>query len=335
MSENRQVSYQQAVKNAHQAARRGDRAQVRYWAERAVRIAPEREEIWILLGDLSQSEKRVKFYTKAVEVNPQSQQARQRLSQALKQLRKAQGGREQSLKPEIQPAVPFKATIHRKTTMRSALAAVTAAVFLGFLSWLGLSSLPALAGTTGEILITPTPQVFLAARDNMLTPTPTQTPTPTATFTPTPTFTATPSPTWTPLPPTATPQPVYGPRPGNIGSREFWLEVDLGDQIMVAHSGDEVLRVFSISTGKSSTPTITGSYQVYNKLNSQNMAGSDYYLPDVPFVMYFYKDFAIHGAYWHTDFGIPVSHGCINMIPGDAGWVYEAVRIGTWVIIHY
>jgi lipoprotein-anchoring transpeptidase ErfK/SrfK len=136
------------------------------------------------------------------------------------------------------------------------------------------------------------------------------------------------------LPPTETPIPAYR-RPGYIGSQEFWIEIDLGDQLMNAYRGDELLRTFTISSGTWATPTVTGSFQIFNRLTYQNMAGSDYYLPDVPYVMYFYRDFAIHGAYWHDNFGVPMSHGCVNMVPDDAGWLYQRSGIGTWVIIHY
>ena len=331
MAENPQVGYQEAVASAHRAAMRGDRVQAVYWAELVVKLAPDREEAWILLGDQSDLEERIKCYTKAVDANPRSQVARQRLSKALKEQRQ-QGP---SLNPKVQLRVPFSNTIQRKTSIRGALVILTVVMFFCVAAWLGVSSLPALAEASTYLFPTPSPQMLLAVRDNMLTSTPTKTPTPTATFTPTPTATATPSPTWTPLPPTATPQVSYGRRPGYVGRNEFWVEVDIGEQLLIAHRGDDVLRTFSISSGKSSTPTVTGSFQVYNMINSQTMFGSDFYLPDVPYVLYFYKDFAIHGAYWHTNFGNPVSHGCINMIPGDAGWIYQAARIGTWVIIHY
>ena len=80
---------------------------------------------------------------------------------------------------------------------------------------------------------------------------------------------------------------------------------------------------------------MVGQFQIYNKIPSQTMFGADFYLPDVPYVMYFYSSYAIHGAYWHDNFGAPMSHGCINMRVSQAEWLYNFAPIGTWVVIHY
>jgi lipoprotein-anchoring transpeptidase ErfK/SrfK len=296
----------------------------------AAKADPTREEAWLLLGDLAGSEGRLRYYSKALQANPRNITARKRLRQALQYQRQEKSQGVNKLADKIRLGVPFASTIQRKASLRGAMILMALAVILGTAAWTGWSSLPALAGTAAEIFPTHTPQVFLAARANPLTPTPT----PTATFTPSPTPTFTPTPTHTPQPPTATPQPVVN-RPGYIGSQEFWIEIDLGDQSLTAYRGSEVLRRFDISSGTWATPTVTGAYQVFNMLNYQTMAGTDYYLPDVPYVMYFYKDYAIHGAYWHNNFGVPMSHGCVNMEPSDASWVYQQTGIGTWVIIHY
>jgi lipoprotein-anchoring transpeptidase ErfK/SrfK len=53
-------------------------------------------------------------------------------------------------------------------------------------------------------------------------------------------------------------------------------------------------------------------------------------------VMYFYKDYGLHGTYWHSNFGTPMSHGCINFTIADAGWLFNNwVTFGTVVNIHY
>jgi lipoprotein-anchoring transpeptidase ErfK/SrfK len=64
------------------------------------------------------------------------------------------------------------------------------------------------------------------------------------------------------------------------------------------------------------------------------MSGPGYYLPDVPYVMYFYKDYGLHGTYWHHNFGTPMSHGCVNFPTVDAGWIFENSRVGTIVNVH-
>lgn len=333
MREN-QVSYPRALKKAQQAAKRGDKAQAQYWAEFAAAVAPDQETAWLLLGDLAELDERVGFYTRAVEANPTSQIARQRLAKAVRQLRRSQSQTSFKLLPNIRLGVPFAATIQRKGSIRAAMLSLFAAATLGLTAWVGVSWMPALGDPAVGIFHTQTPQALLAMRENLLTSTPTPTATATMTPTPTPTATATPRPTRTVPPPTAAPQSGYGQRPWHIGSTEFWLEVDLGDQRLIAHRGDQILEIFIISSGTWQTPTITGSFQIHSKVNSQTMAGSDFYLPDVPFVMYFYKDYAIHGTYWHTNFGTPMSHGCVNMATGDAGWVYQSAEVGTWVIIH-
>ncbi|NIO43122.1 MAG: L,D-transpeptidase family protein, partial [Burkholderiales bacterium] len=63
--------------------------------------------------------------------------------------------------------------------------------------------------------------------------------------------------------------------------------------------------------------------------------GFNYVLPNVPYVMYFYKDYAIHGTYWHNNFGTPMSHGCVNMSTADARWLYNWSSYGTLVNVHY
>lgn len=102
-----------------------------------------------------------------------------------------------------------------------------------------------------------------------------------------------------------------------------WIEIDLSDQRLYAHEGDRVVYDFLISSGKWA-PTPTGSFRIWIKLKYTKMSGGSkekgtyYYLPNVPFVMYFYKGYGIHGAYWHQNFGQPMSHGCINMATPDA-----------------
>jgi lipoprotein-anchoring transpeptidase ErfK/SrfK len=328
-----QFNYLQAIEKARQAVREGDREQAKHWAEYAAALGPDRDAAWVILGDVSDLAQRVKYYTKALEINPKNSAARQKLGQAVKALRSAQSRRKQKLTSQIHLGVPFKSTVRRKTSLKAALMLVIAAASLGMVAWGGISTIPELADASAGIFPTATLEVYLASRANPITPTPTATAT--ATPTPTQTPTPTPVPTSTPIPPTATSEPVYGTRPWHVGTQEFWIEINLSTQQLIARQGEEVLDTFWVSSGTWATPTVTGSFQVYHKLNSQTMAGYDYYLPDVPYVMYFYDDYAIHGAYWHSNFGSPMSHGCVNMESGEAGWLFEYAKIGTWVIVHY
>ncbi|HYI14740.1 MAG TPA: L,D-transpeptidase, partial [Thermomicrobiales bacterium] len=66
-----------------------------------------------------------------------------------------------------------------------------------------------------------------------------------------------------------------------------------------------------------------------------NTDGTTFIQEDVPWVMYFYADFAIHGAYWRYSFGYSGSHGCVNLPVSDAAWLYAWAPIGTRVEVHY
>ncbi|HSJ89426.1 MAG TPA: L,D-transpeptidase, partial [Anaerolineales bacterium] len=65
------------------------------------------------------------------------------------------------------------------------------------------------------------------------------------------------------------------------------------------------------------------------------MSGPGYYLRDVPWVMFFYEDYGFHGTYWHNNFGMPMSRGCVNLSVDDAAWLYQWASVGTRVSIHY
>lgn len=110
--------------------------------------------------------------------------------------------------------------------------------------------------------------------------------------------------------------------------------MDLSAQMVSAFDGETLVQSFIVSTGTASYPTVTGQFRVYTKLVSTAMAGPGYYLPGVPYTMYFYKGYALHGTYWHTNFGVPMSHGCINLRTSDAEWLFNFSSVGTLVNIH-
>lgn len=165
---------------------------------------------------------------------------------------------------------------------------------------------------------------------------------PTSTFTPTPpptdTPTPTPLPTETPLPPTATPLPPT-PLPSPTPDDTRWIDVNLTTQTLTAYELGVPVFTTAISSGLAETPTVIGRFRIYYKLPIQHMTGFhlgfDYDTPDVPNVMYFTGDFAIHGAYWHDDFGQPASHGCVNVSVSDSQWLYNFADIGTFVEVHH
>lgn len=117
-----------------------------------------------------------------------------------------------------------------------------------------------------------------------------------------------------------------------------WIEIDLSQQRLTAWIGDEVAGTWLISSGTAKTPTQIGEGRIYAKRTSQTMtgtiAGEYYYVPNVKWVSYFNGGEAIHGTYWHNNFGHPMSHGCINMTEAAAKFIYDFAPIGTKVIVH-
>lgn len=197
------------------------------------------------------------------------------------------------------------------------------------------SAAPIQANVLGKPSLTPT---LTPTSTPTLTPTatPTLTPTATATSTQTPTATNTPTrkPTKTRKPPTAIP-PTEAPYEPPIQESGRWIDIDLSQQILYAFVDDTLVNSFYVSTGTYLHPTVTGQYYIYIKLRYTDMKGDGYYLPDVPYTMYFYSGYGIHGTYWHSNFGTPMSHGCVNMETSEAGWLFNWASVGTLVNIHY
>lgn len=113
-----------------------------------------------------------------------------------------------------------------------------------------------------------------------------------------------------------------------------WIDIDVTRQRLVAYEGSRPVFSAVVSTGVPRTPTVLGRFAIRVKLRSQRMRGPGYDLPNVPWVMYFYGAYAIHGTYWHNNFGRPMSHGCVNMRIADAQWLYAWAPVGTPVIVH-
>lgn len=125
------------------------------------------------------------------------------------------------------------------------------------------------------------------------------------------------------------------PRPPEIGEKERWLDIDISEQMLVAFEGDTPKYATLISSGKESKnkdkdhSTPRGMWRVREKhivttMDGDGTAAGDlpYSIEDVPYVMYFFKSYATHGAFWHQNYGSQMSHGCVNMSPLDAKWVF-------------
>lgn len=114
------------------------------------------------------------------------------------------------------------------------------------------------------------------------------------------------------------------------------IYVDLAAQTLYAFDGTTQIMKTLISSGKwGKTPV--GNFQIWEKLVATRMAGGEgadaYDLPNVPYVMYFYHDFGLHGAYWHDNFGHTMSHGCVNMRTVDAKELFSWADVGTPVSV--
>ncbi len=119
----------------------------------------------------------------------------------------------------------------------------------------------------------------------------------------------------------------------DVPEGERWIAVDLSDQKLVAYQGDVAVLESSVSSGRPGLRTLPGTFNIYLKYEKAHMRGDDYDTPDVPWTMYYSGDFAIHGAYWHNDFGTPVSHGCVNLPVDVSKALYDWADIGTRVVV--
>jgi lipoprotein-anchoring transpeptidase ErfK/SrfK len=116
------------------------------------------------------------------------------------------------------------------------------------------------------------------------------------------------------------------------------IVVSISQQMLWAYKGDQVVLSSYVSTGRTGFDTPLGSFAVVDKLPSQTMEGvigGEYYnVPDVPWVLYFTNSgHALHGTYWHNNFGTPMSHGCINLPLDVAAWLYNWAPLGTPVLV--
>ncbi|MFZ6036023.1 MAG: L,D-transpeptidase family protein [Patescibacteria group bacterium] len=112
-----------------------------------------------------------------------------------------------------------------------------------------------------------------------------------------------------------------------------YVLVDLSEQRLYAFEYGRLVNDFLVSTGLPSTPTRPGTFQVSQKIYSHLYAGPDYYLPNTLYNLRFDGPRFLHGAYWHNNFGHPMSHGCVNIHYSDAAWIYNWMNVGDTVIV--
>jgi lipoprotein-anchoring transpeptidase ErfK/SrfK len=322
------VDYKTLVDEARQALKRGERSLARKLAHLAIKQASQEEAAWLILASLSKPNAAKAYIARALEVNPRSRAARNALRyiSSARNQRSAREVLQAALLPDKRTIklAPFEAlTARRLVSLRGFAIAVFVVAAMGV--WLGGQTAdahqPQLASAgLAKATYTPSPTI---------TPTATQTPTPTTT----PTETLVPSPTATP-----TPRPYvsfnYANSPEELAEEGRWIDVDLSEQLVTAYDGATPIQSFVVSTGTWRHPTVTGQFRIYVKYRSTTMAGPGYYLTGVPFTMYFYKGYSLHGTYWHDNFGTPMSHGCVNMRTPEAEWIFNYASLGTLVNVH-
>jgi lipoprotein-anchoring transpeptidase ErfK/SrfK len=327
------------MERGHAAAHDGQKARARRYFAAVLEIDPSYEEAWLERASVvDEPQEAMAHLAQALMLNPGNEQARQ----ALRLLRQSAGN-----------LSPYRGDLPVTTVP---IVAADMPPFKGMpaYAWalLGVAILVFLAGGA---LWAGAPQTVLAALLPTDTPTitPTITPSPTATpaITPSPTFTVTPSPAVRPASfaarawirtstatdvPTFTPTPTPLPKkvPADQSQSEKWIEVDISEQQLCAHEGQETLFCTSVSTGTNRYPTVKGRFKIYAKYSSTHMSGPGYSLPNVPWTMYFHRGYAIHGTYWHNNFGRPMSHGCVNVKTPVARRLFQWAPKGTLVVVH-
>jgi len=116
-------------------------------------------------------------------------------------------------------------------------------------------------------------------------------------------------------------------RPPGVGADERWIHVDLSEQVLVAYQGDRPVFTTLVSTGKEPGMTPVGVHRLQSKhvatsMRDQPIEEDAYSIEDVPWTQYFHNSVALHGAFWHGGFGLVRSHGCVNLSPADARWLF-------------
>jgi hypothetical protein len=135
---------------------------------------------------------------------------------------------------------------------------------------------------------------------------------------------------------------VPASRPEGVSPADKWIDVNTFEQTLAAYEGDRMVYATLISSGLPQWETDTGLFRVFSKVKLAKMSGREgladyYFLEDVPWATYFNKDMALHAAYWHDKFGFKHSHGCVNLPPADARWIFDwttpAPGDGNWTVV--
>ena len=386
------IEARECIIKAREALHRGDKISARKLGEQAALLAPEMEDVWLVLAASDPNPNDALAYArKALEVNPQSTRALQAVEWTSRQLNKAEALNvpiSAEEKTHIDTAVADQPKrVYREAVAIPALKRTgTNWLFPALLMGMGcaifaLAAIFALTRPSVASLIsnvgapafeqennwasvnvpksTVTPidvgalpvqaADTLVATSALTSASPVPTDKPDLSSSGLPTSIPTKEPTFTPVAtetpgtmameivadtPTSESTVLGGPYPEK-GNGKRWIDVNLSEQRVYAYEGDIIVNAFIVSTGTARTPTVTGNYKIWIKLKSTTMSGPGYHLTNVPYTMYFYKGYGLHGTYWHNNFGTPMSHGCVNLAIPDAQWLYNWALEGTEVNVHY
>jgi lipoprotein-anchoring transpeptidase ErfK/SrfK len=343
--QNTHASIEDQISRAKQAILQGDLLQAKSIAEQVLAEDANNVDALLILAGVSAPEESLGYLTRVLDLDPQNATAREAMHWVSQQLRESSLARWQPEAAALtaMPEIDATSLTRHKLNLLIPLIILVVCMLVIQLHTMGVFLSPVAQAGRQFDRYDPAGLVKPSLMPTN-TPTPTVTPTPTLTTTSTPTQTQTPTPT-----PTSTHTPTDVPQvtvtyvaekvnppedPPDLSGTK-WIDVNLSQQMLYAYVDDTVVASFLVSTGLPDTPTVTGTYYVYVKYLYADMRGPDYYLPDVPYTMYFYNDYGIHGTYWHNNFGQPMSHGCINMETSDAEWLYYWSYVGIMVYIHY
>ena len=343
-AETRQIAA--LLRDGKATARAGRRAEARRFFESVLRLDPCNEEAILWWAGLAPDPRTtLAALTRLLEINPHNQRAKAGIRAVRRQLVESPKSLS-STQTQHKERQPQEYETKEEYPRRRAVSVqpITSSYRLNKL-FVGLTVLIVmLSCVLAAVLFRNAPRPVWAAFKPTDTPTvtatatststPTVTPTATATAAPSPTLTHTPTPTSSPTP-TPTPSLAFEVLPiTSAPTKDKWIDIDLSGQRLVAYVGTVPVYAIHVSTGTPSYPTVKGEFHIYRKLTSTTMAGSGYYLPDVPWTMYFFKSYAIHGTYWHDNFGHPMSHGCVNLPTPDAKWLFDWTPEETLVVVH-
>jgi hypothetical protein len=120
--------------------------------------------------------------------------------------------------------------------------------------------------------------------------------------------------------------------PEGVGPNERWIDLDVSQQVLVAYEGADPRFATLVSTGRKNKQSETplGVFHIWVKLEYSDMndiertdVDKNYSIQDVPWVQFFQGSYGFHAAFWHDDFGRRRSHGCINLSPKDARYLFQ------------